>query len=326
MTKLSVYLWLVLTLTLVLSACSKSIEEPEGSIEGQVSSALSWPSTVRDFSIAIPQRDEADVKQPLAALLTVMSGEQVEESDLAGEAITEKRYAFTVRNLPAVRAEWNSSSDTFEAINVELARVREGIEIEEADALERADAALQSLIAHGVVDGDAFSMGDVDVHRVVQGVGSSVGGPPVESTKEYRIFLPQRLDGIIVSNGRHLDLGIRILVHRSGVVRGIRVSGLGLNPVAAAGSDKGTVDSAVLDRRVQSEFPSSTITPLGLRYSLGSTEARQVYRVSRKTVIDGVDINGRAKLIYYSVKDGSAPPQIWPTPNPNDMGDPRPQP
>jgi hypothetical protein len=70
------------------------------------------------------------VKQPLAALLTVMSGQPVEESDLAGEAITEKRYAFAVRNLPAVRAEWNSSNDTFEAINVELARVREGIEIE----------------------------------------------------------------------------------------------------------------------------------------------------------------------------------------------------
>jgi hypothetical protein len=311
--------WTILIVLLVLSACSGRVDEPQGSPSGRASNALTTPATLRGFSIGIPQRDQTQAKEPVASLLAILSGEPIEPLDVAADSTSATKHIFGVKKLPTIRAEWDSSTDTFNAIDVELARVRDGVEVSESEARGRASAALQSMVAHGVIAPDAFSMSDADVHRVVQGVGSSAGEAPVESTKEFRFFLPRRIDGIVVNDGGHLDLGMRILVHRSGVVRGIKISGLGLSATVAAGSEGQPIDSSVFDRRVTAEFPDSTITPLGLRYSLGSDgEPRQVYRVSRNVMVDGALVHSRAKLVYYSTKDGSTAPQIWPTPNPGD--------
>jgi hypothetical protein len=138
------------------------------------------------------------------------------------------------------------------------------------------------------------------------GEGHSSGAPPVESVKEYKFFVPRKVNGIVVNDGGLHDLGLKVMIHRSGALRGIRIKAANL-VVSLGAVLQERVDSSDLDQRVHVDFPSSIIEPLGLRYSLGATSAepRRAYQVARRTLVDGYVVNSRAKIVYYSITDAS---------------------
>jgi hypothetical protein len=307
---------------LAFAACSSTIGEPEGSASttGTTTAAVG-PSSFSAVTARVPTRSEDEIKRKTAALLGVFAGGSgVAASDVSAATLAANRIALSATNrVPGVRANYDADTDSFEAVDVELARVRDGVEVSEADARKKFEAALASLVAANVVSEGDYVPADARVSRVIQGIGSSTGGAPVESTKEYRFFVPRKIGGIVVNDGGQHDIGVRIMVHRSGALRGIRVSGAGVKPsMGNATTRQIAVDS--LDKRVESDFPNSEITPLGLRYSLGASgaEPRQVYKVSRRELMDGVVVHARAQMVYYSATNASLPPEIWPKPNPGD--------
>jgi hypothetical protein len=320
---------LLVVSTVGLSACTSKIDEPErnpNETRTSAGSALNVPAELRAISITLPSRSSDQVKQSAAALFRVFAGgAQIQSSEIASARMPgsgpEVLALGAPQRFPSVRVQYYSSTDTFELNDVELARVRDGVEVSESQAKGRAETVLQSLVASAIVAGDDYSLADAQISRVVQGIGHSSGGPPVESTKEYRFFVPRKLDGIVLNDGGHRDLGLKIMIHRSGALKGLKISGLGVNVASAPGVIPRRLDSGTLDARVRTEFPSSEITPLGLRYSLGAKggEPRQVYKVSRQSMVDGHLVKSRAVMVYYSVADGSTPPETWPKPNPDDV-------
>jgi hypothetical protein len=179
------------------------------------------------------------------------------------------------------------------------------------------------MVTAGVVrDGD-YPLAKTTMTKLVQGIGDSTGAPPQESVKEYRFFVPRVLDGILVNDGGQLDLGLQVSIHRGGKLRGVRLSGAGLD-MSLGASVATRVLAEDLDRRVREDFANSEVEPLGLRYSMGPlhSEPRHAYKISRRAVVDGREVRSRAIIAYYSVVDAARPPEIWPPPNPDDRSTP----
>lgn len=221
-----------------------------------------------------------------------------------------------------IRVQYDASNDTFEATDVELSRVRDGASVSEKEARAEFDEVAAKLISSGVVEASDYDLNDVRVSRMVQGIGHSSGGAPTETTKEYRFFAPRKINGVVLADAGQRELGLRVAIHKSGMLKGIKASAIGVLVSEGKSAVTRSVDQATLDRRVAAEFPDSTVTSLGTRYTLGTkglSEPRQAYQVSRRSVIDGQVVNSRAQVVSYSVADRSAPPQIWPTPNPGDV-------
>jgi len=308
-------------LLLVLSACSSTVEEP-GSSEGEVSSSSNpvVPRTLGAVSVRLPSRSADDVRQKAAELLALFPGDRTVAAENVRSAPQARgRVIAVAMERPSVRIDYESTTDTFELADVELARVRDGVDISEAGARARLNDVLQSLTARGIVAGNEFALSDAAFSPLIQGEGSSEGGLPTESIKEYVFFMPRRIGGIVLNDGGQRDLGLKVSIHRGGLLRRLRISGLGASITGNPSGVTATVDGPTLAARVETDFPGSEITPLGLRYSLGAAgggEPREMFRVSSTTLTDGVEVKARAKIVYYSITNGTARPEIWPTPNP----------
>jgi hypothetical protein len=205
-----------------------------------------------------------------------------------------------------------------------------------ADSIMRGVA--RGLATAGVISNAQLDFSAMTLERLTQAEGQA-GGPTnqfitvSERIKQYHFFLPLRIGNIVVNDGGLLDHGALIAVDRSGQVAQVDVKGpiLGvradtLKPVSQVQRLLRTAD---IDRRAAADYPGAEITPLGLRYSLPegpgrhTLRPRQVYRIVPITQVQGEVIRARALMVYYSIADRFAAPEVWPKPNPNDLGDPR---
>ena len=273
-------------------------------------------ATASDVLACLRARISGQEIRVVAGLLNLFS----EESSVDGADVNAASLAAGVtllgatRGHPGLRAEHESATDTFEVSDVELARVRDGVVVSESEARGRAEEVLRALAAEGLVGPQDFDATDAIVSTVIQGIGDSSGAPPVGMVKGYRFFIPRRFGGVILNDGGQHDLGIRIVVHRSGTLQSVKLSGLGVEAASSPDSVVRRVDEKTIDRRVEADYPNSTITSLGLRYSLGAktAEPRQVYKVSRNIVVDGEVTHERAVMVHCSVTDDSLAPYVWP--------------
>ena len=315
--------WAAAALVL-LSACSNKVAEPDGfgssSNTNQTSNAV---RTRRAATVTIPIRSENDLKEKAAAVLRLFpAGSSVAVADVGIAPEAQLDTTLGSAKAPQIRVDYDPKVDRFLAIDVELAKVRDGVEVSEAVARQRLEVVVRSAVAAGIIGEKDYSLSDANVTPLMQGEGDSSGAPPVESVKEYRFFMPRKIDGIVLNDGGQRDLGLKVMIHRSGALAGLQVAAIGAR-VVFGGDVSIAVSASELSRRVETDFPSSTILPLGLRYSLNhpNGDPRQTYRVSLRTIIDGEVTNARAKTVYYSITDPSLSPEIWPTPNPDEKSD-----
>lgn len=309
---------------IMLTACSDKVAEPDVNGSAVDTPAASLNARVRRAArVTISRRSDTDLKQKTAALLRLFpAGSTLLDADVDAASDGEVDTVLGASRLPGIRVDHENKSDTFRIADIELANVRDGVAISEEAARQRFEAVMRSAFAAGIVKEKDYPPSDASMTRLMQGEGNSSGAPPVESVKEYRFFVPRKVDGIVLNDGGQRDLGMKVSIHRSGALRDIQLSAAGAT-VEFGGAVTANVDERELDERVEKDFPSSTIQPLGLRYSLNhpNGEPRQTYRVSLRSIIDGEVTNARAKTVYYSVSDPSLPPEVWPTPNPDERSD-----
>jgi hypothetical protein len=311
---------MLLVPVVLAAACSARVDEPtESSPVRDQSRAESKP--VRSFSLTLKERSDSDLKVVTAKLLRIVGQGESNAADKVVLVRREDRVALGAPEIyPSLRAQYERP-DLFEVSNVELPRVRDGVLISDEEAEARAGAVLEQLRAEGLVATDE-SIADAETSQVIQGVGHSDGSAPVRSVKEYRFFLPLKLDGIVVNDGEQQDLGVRIAIHRSGAVQSVRIRGLSVNAQEVGDPVPRVLTSSRLDDVVAADHPGAETVNVGLRYSLGAEagQPRQVYQISRTSVVDGATVRSRASMVYYSVLT-ERPPQVWPTPNPDAKSD-----
>lgn len=139
--------------------------------------------------------------------------------------------------------------DEIRLVNTRLAESLEGLRIEEPDAVKIATDVLQTLAENDLLNGlsyqpDKFKVG---YHRV--GNGSTDGKQAEETIVGYRVTFLAHIDNIPLANA-----GVRIAVHRSGKLSGIRIGGVSANKGAGKALSRKVSDDEI-QKRFQASLP-----------------------------------------------------------------------
>jgi hypothetical protein len=195
--------------------------------------------------------------------------------------------------------------------------------------------AVQRLADTSVIDETRYDVSNAISSRTVVGVGSSDTDDPQERVVSYDFLVRETLNGIPFVNA-----GLRIGVHRTGAITGVRVGGAQaaavfeggrLRPVAPGYVFRATPNESYYQGRFAREFPRAQVLSQGLTYMLPMTvdaeagnrqvlEPRYVFSFSNHYG----DIVARRRYVGYSISKPELPAEdLSPSAEPNAAGDPR---
>ena len=205
------------------------------------------------FEMKRERRSNQDVSRLSAAVAEVLSGAKLQaapEVKPAPRARGEhRRLRVTVPEGPPLRIRYLPETDELRALNVEVAAdTRPAKDVGQPAAVDLARRAVRQLAAAGVVDARHFDLATPDVASTWVGEGSVDGRVrEVRRRVEYRVTWRRRLNGIDFANA-----GVRVAVHASGRLAGLRIGGVGVvaEPNGAIDDPKG--GGRWLERKVAS--------------------------------------------------------------------------
>lgn len=195
------------------------------------------------------------------------------------------------------------------------------VDIGEKGAVDLASKYLEALADGGLVNQNHYNLDNAQIGFGKVGGGAKDGSESYEKTVEYRITLRREINGIQLANA-----GIRLSIHASGALTGIRIGGVSTRTQVVAG--RGTpimgqgkmITRRVTDEEVESRFsgliPSQAkaevawsrlmyVMPEGQRKAL--VEPMQIYSYSPKFLEDGGEaVASRRKMVGFSVSDPKA--------------------
>ena len=204
--------------------------------------------------------------------------------------------------------------DEIRLVNTRLAESTKDLKLEEAEAVKIATEALQSLNRNDLLNGlryqpDKYKVG---YHRV--GIGSTDGKQSEEAVVGFRITFLAHIDDVPLANA-----GVRVAVHRSGKLSGIRIGGVSASKGALKEHSRQVSDDEIQKRfeaslprgmkprmawqRVMYVMPdderSAVVYPMHtISYSLvGESEQGEV--ISRRKTVGFSLIDGEAEIIDY---------------------------
>jgi len=136
-------------------------------------------------------------------------------------------------------------------VNTRLAERIDGLRIEEPEAVKIATEVLQSLGRNDLLnrlryEPERFKIG---YHRV--GTGSTDGKQSEQTIVGYRVTFLAHIDNIPLANA-----GVRIAVHRSGKLSGIRIGGVSVSKGAGKEVSRRVSDDEI-QKRFQASLPKS---------------------------------------------------------------------
>jgi len=204
--------------------------------------------------------------------------------------------------------------DEIRLVNTRLAESTKDLKLEEAEAVKIATEVLQSLNRNDLLNGlryqpDKYKVG---YHRV--GIGSTDGKQSEEVVVGFRITFLAHIDDVPLANA-----GVRVAVHRSGKLSGIRIGGVSASKGALKEQSRQVSDDEIQKRfeaslprgmkprmawqRVMYVMPdderSAVVYPTHtISYSLvGESEQGEV--ISRRKTVGFSLIDGEAEIIDY---------------------------
>ena len=139
--------------------------------------------------------------------------------------------------------------DEIRLVNTRLAESTEGLKIDEPEAVKIATEVMQSLNRNDLLNGLRYQPDNYKVgyHRV--GIGSTDGKRAEESIVGYRITFLAHIDNIPLANA-----GVRVAVHRSGNLSGIRIGGVSASKGAGKEQSRKVWDDQI-QRRFEASLP-----------------------------------------------------------------------
>lgn len=143
--------------------------------------------------------------------------------------------------------------DELKIIDRKLAEDTSGKDIGEQAALEIASKYLENLKRNKLLTSWDYNPKDAQIGQHIIGAGALDGSAKEETTTEYRVTFRANVNGIQLANA-----GVRIAVHRSGKISGIRMGGVSGNVM-----DKNVSAQQVSEKQIKAKFGKSI--PRGLK-------------------------------------------------------------
>jgi len=287
---------------------------------------------IASFEMTWTQRSKDDVARRALAVAELLAGTKLQPSGVEVRALERRgdrdpRWEIRVAEAPDLHIRYLARYDELRALSRELLYATAPAEdVGRERALEIAKRAFGQLAEAGVVDARQFNWSKADVATTLVGDGA-VDAKTIERRQvvEYRITVLREINGIEVANA-----GVRLAVHASGRLSGVRVGGVSVasQPGAAATREepkgKGRwltrkVTSADLLRRFERDaaLPAAQAKVAWSRVLYVMDERRQsavvepLYVVSYSLHVptdEGQVAVSRAKVVGYSLVDPAAKP------------------
>ncbi len=272
------------------------------------------------FEMEYLQRDPADVQRRIARLGQVFAGRELRLGQ-AMEAITrsdEAGWHAPFADAPALLVRYLAKVDELRLLDDALAQDLEPKEsIDQPSALKLAGRYLEFLGRAGMIDLRHYDLkrAEVGFHKVSGGsMKSNVA--EFERITEYRVTLRPALNGIELANG-----GVRLGIHASGKLVGLRVGGVTVKSIADGAADAPAAGGQhrvrmVQDEHIERQFAQSVtrgaepkvhwsrlmyVMPEGATKAV--VEPTRVYAFSEAHRVDGLPVTSRRRIIGYSVTD-----------------------
>lgn len=286
--------------------------------------AASKPVTYSAFEVSWPRPSARDVAKRARGIAEVMLGERLAEGALVSEltaATAPGRLLFSAalgRAGVDLQGEYRHGADEMVLSNDQLAQDSSGPDIGELAAQARCDQALQRLADAGVLERDLFDVGSALVSKTLEGTGSSDTSGQQERVLSYDFLVRQKLNGLPFANA-----GVRISIHRSGAIQGIRLGGARVAATRTAGTlvpaspgytFRAKLDEAYYAGRFAQDYPHGQIRSQGVMYILPKSvdpeagtkhvlEPRYVFSYSNHAG----EFAGRRRYVAYSLSAREEP-------------------
>lgn len=312
---------------------------PAQSLEPKVGERLA------SFEMSRAKRSADEVGRRAAAVAELLEGHKLEKAPavkpLRSPDGAERRWQVILSEDSALRVRYIPELDELRALNTEvMADTHPEKDVGQATALDVAQRSVARLAAAGVVDERQFDWKSAEVASTWVGEGSLDGRLSQRRRTEYRITLRRKLNGIELANA-----GLRVAVHVSGRLAGLRIGGVSVASDLAGGQEnpKGRgqwltrkVEAADIERRFQRDAGPAGSKPevawVRVMYVMpeNRTEALVepllVYSYSLKSKTEsGEVVVSRRKVLGYSLTDPTAKPiDLVPPTRPAREGDVKP--
>ncbi|MGI9305355.1 MAG: hypothetical protein ACR2RB_22040 [Gammaproteobacteria bacterium] len=270
------------------------------------------------------QRKPNEIAQRALATAELMLGRKVSSVgvDTAIASRTSADWSSVFADAPQLLVRYLPEHDELRVINLELTSSIDSAEsIGEQEAVNLARNYLSDLERRGVLDRMQFDLSrpQVGYHRVAAG---EIGGQKkYDRITEYRITLRHLINGIETANA-----GVRLSVHASGRLAGVRLGGVNVKSVMTDGFETPTGQGKVLTRSVSTgeiaqrffkSLPDNATADVAwsrVMYVMPEdtnkavVEPLHVYSYSEIHEVEGQLVPSRRKVVGFSITDASAPP------------------
>ncbi|HLA78707.1 MAG TPA: hypothetical protein VJU18_14100 [Vicinamibacteria bacterium] len=278
------------------------------------------------FEMMRGKRGADEVARRAAAVADLLEGKRLEKppvvKPLRSPDGAERRWQVISSEDSALRIRYIPELDELRVLNTEvMADTHPEKDVGQVAALEIAKRSVARLAAAGVIEERHFDWKSAEVASTWVGEGSLDGRLSQRRRTEYRITLRRKLNGIELANA-----GLRVAVHVSGRLAGLRVGGVSVASDVAGGQEnpKGRgqwlvrkVETADLERRFQRDAG-----PAGTRPEVAWARVMYVMPESRTEAVvepllvfsyslkskaeSGEEVVSRRKVLGYSLTDPTA--------------------
>jgi hypothetical protein len=279
------------------------------------------------FEMTWRERNASEIASKVRAASESIVGRDLRAAPVVAriKSATAQRSLVTVADAPELVVEYLSEYDELRISDQELAAsLSPEREISQDEALKIAKNAFDDLARRKLVDPRHYAWDNADVGSTWVGVGPRKGETSKKQRVEYRITLRRMINGIELANA-----GLRIAVHSSGRVSGLRLGGVSVASKTAGDTEepvgrgrwlKGKVPIRDLKARFERELAvpekgKAVVAWSRVMYVMPEGRRRAVveplYVVSYSLAVqsdDGEAAISRRKTVGFSLVDPAARP------------------
>ena len=208
---------------------------------------------IASFEMAWPTEPGAQIARRVHNAAEVMTGQKLREPVMAAAAAktARSRVQITLPDAPALEAVYLPEFAELRIVDVELAAsTNPRRELAETEAMAVAKRAFDDLVRREVLEGQ-YDWKDAAVASTWVGGASRDGKASEKRRIEYRITLRRTINGIELANA-----GVRIAVHASGRVSGLRLGGV---RVASKSTEGGREEPTGTGRWLARQLPDEDL-------------------------------------------------------------------
>lgn len=282
---------------------------------------------VAAFEMVRVQRAPEEAARRIEALAEVLTGRDLRAEGittaLAGEDAGSSRWATPFAgDAPSLRLRFLPEHDEIRLLDEALLATPASEDAGPAGAIDAARKFLDQIAQRGLIEAAEYDVRNADIATGRIGGGSMDGRERFERVSEYRVTLRREINGIEVANA-----GIRLSVHPSGRVAGVRMGGVAIRseragaletPVGAGHTGIRRVSNAEIARRFEATVPKNAKAEVAwskLLYAVPDDAKQAVieplvvysYSLSVPTG-EGDTVVSRRKIVGFSVTDPAAEP------------------